>query len=160
MWMLQSTQSTSLGSYVTFGHEVRVTEGKNPVKKCRGNALLQKATAVVKNTQREIISINSRFWKLKSLYHWKVGKKTKVKVGAPEKMSVLTIGMNRSTTVRCKSSELKVCLKDGSVISMDETVVAHISRNVTQAPLSLDDTKFLKDESLIDQLVDTIRTTI
>ena len=75
-------------------------------------------------------------------------------------MSVLTIGMNRSTTVRCKSSELKVCLKDGSVISMDETVVAHISRNVTQAPLSLDDTKFLKDESLIDQLVDTIRTTI
>ena len=56
-------------------------------------------------------------------------------------------------------SKLQLCLKDGTVMSMDVTVVPNITGSITRVPLSSEDAKFLKDESLMRNLADTVPTT-
>ena len=51
---------------------------------------------------------------------------------------------------------MQLCLKYGAVTSMNVIVVPNIIGKVTCVSLSSDDTKFLKDESLTDKMVDTI----
>ena len=126
------------------------------------NVLMQTATIVVKNMQSESSSTVRLILDSGSQRTYitdRLAKEMKLEVGPPESISVVTFGMNKSTSIQCRMSKLQLCLKDGTVMSMDVTVVPNITGNITRVPLSSEDAKFLKDESLMCNLADTIPTT-
>ena len=155
---VKSKTSSGLSSIIDNEAETQLTDTGTT----KTNVLLQTATTVVKNTHGEsstsvrlILDSGSQ----RTYITERLAKELKLELSSPENISVVTFGMDKSTMIQCRKSKLQVCLKDGSVMTIDVTVVPSITGNVTQAPLSLDDTKFLKDESLINKLADTISTT-
>ncbi|XP_065892752.1 uncharacterized protein [Dysidea avara] len=88
----------------------------------------------------------------------KLAKEIKLNLGPSESLSIATFGANQSTKLQCKSSKLQLHLKDGSVMSLDVTVVPSITGRITRTPLSQADAKFLRDSALEDKLADTIVT--
>ena len=127
------------------------------------NVLMQTATIVVKNMQSESSSTVRLILDPGSQRMYitdRLAKEMKLEVGPLESISVVTFGMNKSTSIQCRMSKLQLCLKDGTVMSMDVTVVPNITGSITRVPLSSEDAKFLKDESLMHNLAHTVPTTM
>ena len=122
---------------------------------------MQTATTTVKNVQcsssmpvRMILDSGSQ----RTYVTEKLAKEIKLNLGPPESLSIVTFVANQSTKLQCKSSKLQLHVKDGSVMSLDVTVVPSITGRITRTPLSQADAKFLRDSALEDKLADTIVT--
>ena len=66
----------------------------------------------------------------------KLAKEIKFKLGPSKSFSIATFGVNPSKQIRCKSSELQLVLKYGSLMPINVTVIPNIMGKLTCAPLS------------------------
>ena len=133
----------------------------NPTDVASTNVLMQTATATVKNTVgncsksvRLLLDSGSQ----RTYITEKLAKEIKLKLGPSESFSIATFGVNPSKQIQCKSSELQLVLKDGSLMPIKVTVIPNITGKLTRAPLSLSDVEFLKESSMEDKLADTLVT--
>ena len=84
------------------------------------NVLMQTPTTEVKNMHGEsptsvclILDSGSQ----RTYITDKLAKELKLEVSPPEKILVVTFGVDKAKTIQCRTSKLQLCLKDGSVMS-------------------------------------------
>ena len=85
-----------------------------------------------------------------------VAGKLKLPFESVEKLSVVTFGTDRPKTVDCKLSNVQLCLKDKTFMTMKITVVPNIMGKISRVPMKPKDIEFLKNEFNPDLLADTI----
>jgi len=85
-----------------------------------------------------------------------VATKLKLPFEPVEKLSVVTFGTDRPKTVECKLSNVQLCLKDKTFMTMKVTVVPNITGKISRVPMKPKDIEFLKNEFNPDLLADTI----
>jgi len=132
-----------------------------PTEGTKTNVLMQTITTTVKSTQgssskpvRLILDSGSQ----RTYVTEKLAKELKLNLGPSENLSIATFTSNQSAKLQCKPSKLQLYLKDGSLVSIDVTVVPSITGRITCTPLSSADVKFLKESALEDKLAATIVT--
>ena len=126
---------------------------------CANQVVMQTATTTVKNPQddssvsvRLILDSGSQ----RSYITEKLAKGLNLSLNQTERLSVVTFGSDKPKRIECKSSELSLLLKDGSVLSLRVTVVPNITGKINRVPLKLGDIEFINKEFSEHKLADSL----
>ena len=75
-----------------------------------------------------------------------------------ESATVAAFGSDKPKQIKYKPTELRLTLRDGSMMLIEASVVPHITGKLSQVPLNSEDLTFLKNEGWESKLADSLPT--
>ena len=152
----QSTERNA--EQTTETQNVSVNEGNDTALVASSSqVIVQTATVMVKGLQNEATKIRLILdsGSQRSYITEQVASRLKLPE-LIEKISVVTFGTNKPKTINCKLSNVRVCLKDKTFMTMKVTVVPHITGKINRVPMKAKDIEFLHKEFSHGLLADTV----
>ena len=86
----------------------------------------------------------------------KLADNLKLTLKPPEKLMVATFGSDQPKQIKYRPTSLQLTLKDGSIMSIEASVVPHITGKISRLPLNPEDLAFLKNDVWEHKLADTL----
>jgi len=107
--------------------------------------MMQTASVTLTNSQDNATKVQliSDSGSQQSYITKQVAVKLKFPYESIEKLSVVTFGNDKSKTISCRLSTLKVHLKDKTFMTMRVTVIPNITGKINRIPIDAKDIEFL-----------------
>ena len=100
--------------------------------------MMQTATVTIKNLQNDstkILDSGSQ----RSYIAEQIAAKLKLPLESTEKLSIVIFGTDKPRTMNCKLSNVKVCLKGKTFMTMKVTVIPNITGKINRVPMKAKD---------------------
>ena len=123
--------------------------------------LMQTATTVVKdieNNSSATVHLILDSGSQRTYITERLADELKLKLGEPERLSVVTFGVNQPKQIQSQSGQVQLVLKNKDTMALTVNVVPDITGKITCFPLDPEEVEFLKNEGWEKNLADTLPT--